>query len=736
MTKRLSQAELISLFHPFDMARAGLQLDDILVVQERRANSEIAEPAVCCVRVKPSELISKGEFYVEPSVYTALGHAPEGSLLMATSISLTKIQVHHAKIVSLRVCDKPDLMVSEGKRITFIRQSFINVFVMKNNVFRIMHHGEPFMCLVQQVSGHTSSDPHQSAYIITESTRFEYTQSKVRNSSVFFDDLPFITAESSELKMKYTQALRLTSLHLMNCMLHSKFSNITMTGILLTGLSGSGKSSMAKCIARRIRENNKNVFIHVVKWETLCTSNVKSSSFHPERNLHDLFEIACQNEMSIIILDDIDKIVRKRNEIDHNASDRLLACLLSYMDGFRGKSIKNKCFFIGTASNVQHVDPALRRPGRFDREIELNPPSVQDRYAILNYLFSYSDLRFSGRRKTLQKISEDAHGFLPVDLLRLYMRSLQIAQNNMNRTLTSNSISKTLEIFPLDVYNAMLRIKPRSLLKNDIEIPSIRWSHIGGQLNAKRALLESLEWPMSHPQVFKNLGVGFPKGVMMFGPPGCSKTMMAKAISTECKMNFISVKGPELLSKYVGDSEKAISDLFRRARAASPSIIFFDEIDSLAVQRGKAGDALAVNERVLSQLLTEIDGLDPVENVVTISATNRPDLVDKALLRPGRTDRILYIGLPDNKERSQVFKLHCLASLSNSFEHILAYLTLGYTGAEIAAICRESGLEALKNASLHPHSHELLNVLPAIRPRTSICTLKFYDNYRMLNLSQ
>ncbi len=391
------------------------------------------------------------------------------------------------------------------------------------------------------------------------------------------------------------------------------------------------------------------------------------------------------------------------------------------MDGLESRG---DVIVIAATNRPEAVDPALRRPGRFDREIEIPLPDKQGRLEILQIHTRNMPL---ANDVDLEKLAELTRGFTGADLaalakeaalhaLRRHLPEIDLSKDTIPVTVLEN-----MEVKMEDFIAALKTIVPSGLREIYIEVPEVRWSDIGGLEDVKQQLREVVEWPLKYPGLYEGMGITPPRGILLFGPPGTGKTLLAKAAATESGANFIAVRGPEILSKWVGESEKAIRQIFRRARQVAPTIIFFDEIDSIAPARGTTYDTSGVTSRIVNQLLTELDGIEPLRNVVVIGATNRPDILDPALLRPGRFDRLIYVPPPDYKARLEIFRIHTrkmpLASDVDLEE--LAKKTEGYTGADIEAVCREAALIALREAiregkGAKPRPVEMKHFLKAI----------------------
>ncbi len=460
-------------------------------------------------------------------------------------------------------------------------------------------------------------------------------------------------------------------------------------GVLLHGPPGTGKTLLAKAVAN---ETNSN-FILINGPEIMSKYYGQS-----EENLRKKFEDAEKNAPSIIFIDEIDAIATRREETKGEVERRVVAQLLALMDGLqsRGKVV------VIAASNVPNLlDPALRRPGRFDREIDIGVPDKKGRLDVLKIHTRNMPL---GKDVDLKEIAAVTHGFVGADLASLAKEAAIIVlrkvlpelQLEKDETIPKETLEK-LRLSQKDFWEALKVVRPSAMREVLVEIPNVKWDDIGGLENVKQDLSEAVEWPLKTPEVFTRMGVRPPKGILLYGPPGTGKTLLAKAVANESEANFILVKGPELLSKWVGESEKAVRKVFEKARQTSPSIIFFDEIDSLAPRRGASGDN-RVSERVVNQLLTEIDGLEELHNVVVIGATNRPDILDTALLRPGRFDRIIMVGAPDEKTRLKIFEIHTKSMPLSKHVDLkeLATKTEGYAGADIESVCREAAIIALR----------------------------------------
>ncbi len=460
-------------------------------------------------------------------------------------------------------------------------------------------------------------------------------------------------------------------------------------GVLLHGPPGTGKTMLAKAVAGETSSN----FISIGGPEIVSKFYGES-----EGKLREIFKEAEENAPSIIFIDEIDSIAPKRDEVNGEEERRIVAQLLSLMDGLNSRG---KVVVIGATNRPNSIDEALRRPGRFDREIEIGIPDRDGRLEILEIHTRGMPL---AEDVDLKWLADKTHGYAGADLSAL---TKEAAMASLRRVLPDmdleteeipREVLNSIVVTKDDFKNALKDMQPSTMREVLIEKPNVRWDDIGALESAKQELKEAVEWPLKFGKVFDHMNAKPPKGILLYGPPGTGKTMLAKAVATESEANFIAVKGPEFLNKWVGESEKAVRETFRKARQASPCVIFMDEIDSIAPERGTGGDS-NVTERVISQMLTEMDGLESLNNVVVIAATNRPDIMDPALLRPGRFDKSIFIGPPDKESRKSIFGIHTKGRpLSDDVDlDDLAGRTEGCTGADIAAICNEAVMNAVRH---------------------------------------
>jgi len=458
-------------------------------------------------------------------------------------------------------------------------------------------------------------------------------------------------------------------------------------GVLLHGPPGTGKTLMAQAVANEI-----DAYFTDISGPEIMSKYYGES----EEQLREVFDEATENAPAVVFIDELDSIAPKRDDTSGDVERRVVAQLLSLMDGLEER---RQVIVIGATNRVDALDPALRRGGRFDREIEVGVPDKEGRKEILQVHTRGMPLEDD---IDLEMYAENTHGFVGADIEQLAKESAMNAlrrvrpQLNLEEDKIDAEALEQLRVTEEDFKQAMRGIEPSALREVFVEVPEVTWDQVGGLEETKERLRETIQWPLEYPEVFAQMDMQAAKGVLMYGPPGTGKTLLAKAIANESKSNFISIKGPELLNKYVGESEKGVREVFEKARANAPTVVFFDEIDSIASERGQRMGDSGVGERVVSQLLTELDGLEELEDVVVIATSNRPDLIDKALLRPGRLDRHIHVPVPDEEARRKIFDVHTRRKpLADDVDlDELAARTEGYVGADIEAVCREASMAA------------------------------------------
>jgi transitional endoplasmic reticulum ATPase len=536
-----------------------------------------------------------------------------------------------------------------------------------------------------------SFSPSAEAIIIQRTTRVSISERMVKEEMV---DLPKVSYEDiGGLGEEVKKVREMIELPLRHPELFDKLGVEAPKGLLLHGPPGTGKTLLAKAVASETHAN----------FHSLSGPEVMSKYYgQSEENLREIFNSAEENAPSIIFIDELDSIAPKRDEVTGEVERRVVAQLLALMDGLKSRG---KVVVIGATNRPDSLDPAIRRPGRFDREIEIGIPDRKGRLEILQIHTRGMPLLEEVKLEDFAGIS---HGYAGADLEALCkeaaMRALRRILPEIDLEVDSipaeilNKITVTKE----DFNNAFREMEPSAMREVLIESPNVLWTEVGGLEDAKQELRETVEWPLKYGKLFDHMNAEPPKGVLLYGPPGTGKTLLAKAVATEAESNFISIKGPEFLSKWVGESEKAVREMFRKAKQAAPCIIFLDELDSIAPVRGASFDS-HVTERVISQILTELDGLEDLHNVTVIAATNRPDMIDPALLRPGRFDRLVYIPVPDLEARKKIFEIHTRNKpLADDVDlDRLAMKTEGFTGADIASICNEATMLSIRDYVLN-----------------------------------
>ena len=512
------------------------------------------------------------------------------------------------------------------------------------------------------------------AVIVTQKTVFH-----IAEKGETIRGVPKVTYEDiGGLKEEIQKVREMIELPLRHPEIFEKLGIEAPKGILLYGPPGTGKTLLAKAVAN---ESNAH-FISISGPEIMSKFYGES-----EARLREIFKEAKEKAPSIIFIDEIDSIAPKREEVTGEVERRVVSQLLSLMDGLESRG---KVIVIAATNRPNAIDPALRRPGRFDREIEIRVPDKKARLEILQIHTRNMPL---APDVNLEKIANMTHGFVGADLEYLCkeaaMKCLRrvLPELNLEEEKIPTEVLNKLIVTMDDFMEALKEVTPSAMREVYIETPDVRWSDIGGLEEVKRQLQEAVEWPLKYPELYKKLGHTMPKGILLHGPSGTGKTMLAKAVATESEANFISVRGPELLSKWVGESERGVREVFRRARQAAPCVIFFDEIDSIAPVRGIGGDSM-VTERVVSQLLTEMDGIQSLQGVVVLAATNRIDMVDPALLRPGRFDKLIYVGMPDKYARQKILEIHTKNKPLAEDVRLdkIAEMCEDFSGADVAAV--------------------------------------------------
>ena len=534
-----------------------------------------------------------------------------------------------------------------------------------------------------------STKPQNQALLINSHTKFKLgTTSDIPVQDKKIDRITY--EDIGGIKNEVQKVREIIELPLRHPELFDKIGIDAPKGVLLHGPPGTGKTLLAKAVAN---ETNANFY-------SIGGPEIMSKFYgESEEKLRNIFLQAQDKAPSIIFIDEIDSIAPKRDEVSGDVEKRIVSQLLTLMDGLK---TRGKVVVIAATNRPNAIDQALRRPGRFDREIEIGIPDEEGRYDILQIHTRGMPLEQDLDLKYYAKVT---HGFVGADLEMVAkeaaMRSLRriIPEINLKEAKIPIDILNKIKITSQDLDDALKEVHPSAMREVLVQKPNIQWKDIGGLDNLKEELKEAIEWPLKHADLFIKAAIKPPKGILLYGPPGTGKTLLAKAVASTSESNFISIKGPELLSKWVGESEKGVREIFRKARQAAPCVIFFDEIDAIAPTRsGSDGGDSHVTERLVSQMLTEIDGLDDLKGVVIIGATNRPDIIDKALLRPGRFDRLLEIPIPDNYTRKQILQVHLKKKPLGADVNIdkLVELTDSFTGAEIESLVNAAAIAAVK----------------------------------------
>ncbi len=555
-------------------------------------------------------------------------------------------------------------------------------------IFNQMGLGAPMGGMSQLRFAVVSTNPNQPC-IITENTQITLSPKAVEISEelipqITYEDIGGLTGEVKKVR-------EMVELPLKRPEIFSKLGIEPPKGVLLYGPPGTGKTLLAKAVA-----NESEAHFILLNGPEIMSKFYGES----EKKIREIFDEAEKNSPSIIFIDEIDSLAPKREDSGGEVERRVVSQLLTMMDGLQARG---KVVVIGATNRPNSIDPALRRPGRFDREVEISVPDKAGRLSILKIHTRGMPLT---KNVDLDELARKTHGFVGADVNSL---AKEAAMNVLRRNLNKFNLEEDeeipqetldeLKVSKKDFDEALKIVRPSAMREVLVETPNTKWKDIGGVTNVKRDLKEAVEWPLKFPDSFTRMGITPPKGVLLYGPPGTGKTLLAKAVANESEANFIQIKGPSLLSMWVGKSEEGVRKIFERARQVSPCVIFFDEIDSLAGKRGNSmGGGSKVTENVLNQLLAEMDGIEDLQNVIVIGATNRPDMLDSALMRPGRFDRIVYVDVPDKAGRLSILKIHTGGvPLDKSVDvKKLADETIGYTGADLEALVRESAMLALR----------------------------------------
>ena len=596
----------------------------------------------------------------------------------------------------------------------YVKRRLINMPITKGDNVVVGGFGSPLIL-------HATKVTPPGITQITEQTAVTLQEEPTKES----EGIPSITYEDiGGLGDQVKRVREIIELPLRHPELFTKLGIDAPKGVLLYGPPGTGKTLLAKAVA-----NESDANFTSIQGPEIVSKFVGEA----EERLRDIFAKAEENAPSIIFIDELDAIAPKREEVVGEVEKRIVAQLLTLMDGLKGRG---KVVVLGATNRPNALDPALRRPGRFDREIELGVPDKKGRKEILQIHTRGMPLE---KEVNLDELASMTHGYVGADLAALgreaAMKTLRriLPKINLEEETIPMEILENLRVTRKDFMDAYKEVQPTAMREVMIEVPNVRWDDIGGLDSVKKELREAIEWPLKYPEMFRRMGIKPPRGIFLYGPPGTGKTLLAKAVANESEANFISVKGPEIFSKWVGESEKAIRETFRKARQAAPCIVFFDEIDAVAPRRGMDAGS-HVTETVVNQLLSEMDGLEELKEVVVIAATNRPDMVDSALLRPGRFDKLILIPAPDLETRKKILEVHTKrVPIAKDIDlDKLAKATESYSGADIEAMVREAALNALrdnKQAKIVEQKH-FDKALKEVKPSLEPSVIKGYDKFK------
>jgi len=697
---------------PKTMEKLNIQIGDVISINGKKESAGIAWPSypqdngLGIVRVDSRLQKNTGSRIDETIEIRKVKAEIAQHVVLAPSNFSIKIDPRLESFVKRKLNNYP---------ITMDDYIFISIGISREITFKVINMRPKGVCVIKQ-----ETILNLSERIIEEEERgYNY---------ITYEDIGGLDKEMQRVREMVELPLRHPSLF-------KRLGIDPPKGVLLRGPPGCGKTLLARAVANESEAH----FISINGPEIMSKFYGES-----EKKLRKLFIEAEEKSPAIIFIDEIDAIAPKRENVTGEVERRVVAQLLALMDGLHGRG---KVIVIGATNRPNSLDPALRRPGRFDREIEIKVPNEKGRREIFQIHTRNMPL---DKKISLKEYSLITHGFVGADIsavcreaamsaLRRYLPKIDLESEIIDPELLEQ-----IEVTKEDFNDALKEILPSGIREVFVEVPNVPWSQVGGLDDLKQQLIEAVEWPISNPQIFSRMGITPPKGILLYGPPGCGKTLLARAVATESKANFISIKGPELLSKWVGESEKAIREIFRKAKMASPCIIFFDEFDSIAPSRGRHTSDSGVTEKVLSQFLTELDGLEVMKDIVVIAATNRPDILDPALIRPGRIDRILLVPQPDEKGRLEILKIFTkdMPLTSNITLENLNNMIEGFSGADIETWCREAAMIALREnirarkVSLEHFKEARKIVNPTLTPEIIEWYVKFGDKLKSRRIEE
>jgi len=632
-------------------------------------------------------------------------------------VSVRKADVKDAQAI---VFAPTDVRLSVDEEfVSFVKRRFMDMPFIEGDMTLLSIFGSAVPLIVTRTRPHGAVKITEGAHVQVLS---EPTPEKKGIPIVTYEDIGGLHEEIQRIR-------EMVELPLRHPELFQRLGIEPPRGVFLYGPPGCGKTLLAKGVA-----NESDANFYVISGPEIMSKFYGES----EARLREIFQKAQETSPSIIFIDEMDAIAPKREEVTGEVERRVVAQLLSLMDGM---GARGNIIVIGATNRPNAIDPALRRPGRFDREIEIGVPDKAGRFEVLQIHTRNMPL---SEDVDLKRLSDITHGYTGADAASLCreaaMKALRryIPEINLEEERIPPEILEKMVVIKDDFMSAFREITPTAMREVYVEVPQVQWNQVGGLNRVKQELMESVEWPLKKPEVFTRMGIKPPRGILLYGPPGCGKTLLARAVSTESEANFISIKGPEIFSKWVGESEKAIREIFRKGRTAAPAIIFFDELDAIVPKRGLGYADSGASERVISQLLTEIDGIETLQNVLVIAATNRPDILDPAVMRPGRFDRLIFVPSPDIDSLKEIFKIHA-ASMPLSQDVTLDELARkaqGYSGADIEAICREAAMNALREdvdateVSRRDFDEAMERVGPSITPEDDAWYQKFAKRLR------
>ena len=630
------------------------------------------------------------------------------------TIQIRKVQTHSAQNIVLAPIS---VKIKSGPRFeTFVKRKLSNYPVAIDDFIFIsigISREITFKVISMRPSGICTIKPETSLHISENITEDEERGSDY----VTYEDVGGLDREIQRVREMVELPLRHPSIF-------KRLGIDPPKGVLLRGPPGCGKTLLAKAVANE----SEAYFISINGPEIMSKFYGES-----EKKLRKLFIEAEEKSPSIIFIDEIDAIAPKRETVTGEVERRVVAQLLALMDGLHSRG---RVIVIGATNRPNSLDPALRRPGRFDREIEIKVPNEKGRREV--FLIHTRSMPLD-KKISLKEFANITHGFVGADISAVCREAAMAAlrrylpQIDLDSEIIDPELLEQIEVTKNDFEEALKEVMPSGIREVFVEIPNVTWDDIGGLEDLKQKLIESVDWPLSHPKIFERMGISPPRGILLYGPPGCGKTLLARAVAHESKANFISIKGPELLSKYVGESEKAIREVFRKAKMAAPCIIFFDEFDSIAPSRGRHTTDSGVSEKVLSQFLTELDGLEVKKDIIVIAATNRPDILDPALIRPGRIDRILLVPAPNEEEREIILNIFTkgMPLTANIDLKALNMKLDGFSGADVETLCREAGMIALReNLRARKISEEHFKAaIESVYPSITSEIIKWYEDF-------